>query len=69
MTLTLPLALPLPHTRHPEGAGLSECLRLAILDAGIAPTDVAYINAHGTSTAYNDKFETMAYKKARPTPP
>merc|ERR1740130_792945 len=48
---------------HPEGAGLSECLRLAILDAGIAPTDVAYINAHGTSTAYNDKFETMAYKK------
>merc|ERR1712127_1055605 len=39
------------------------CLRLAIKDAGIAPEDVAYINAHGTSTAYNDKFETMAYKK------
>ena len=32
-------------------------------DAGIEPTDVAYINAHGTSTAYNDKFETMAIKK------
>eukprot|EP00908_Phaeocystis_cordata_P026465 Transcript_8947.p1 GENE.Transcript_8947~~Transcript_8947.p1 ORF type:complete len:448 (-),score=222.03 Transcript_8947:1056-2399(-) len=49
-------------TPHPEGQGLSECLRLAIADAGIEPTDVAYINAHGTSTAYNDKFETMAYK-------
>lgn len=50
-------------TPHPEGRGLSECLRLALSDAGVAPTDVAYINAHGTSTAYNDKFETMAYKK------
>ncbi len=28
------------------------------------PTDVKYINAHGTSTAYNDKFETMAIKQA-----
>jgi len=50
-------------TPHPEGRGLSECLRLALEDGGVAPEDVAYINAHGTSTAYNDKFETMAYKK------
>jgi len=49
-------------TPHPEGAGLSECLRLAVADAGVEPTDVGYINAHGTSTAYNDKFETMAIK-------
>jgi len=49
-------------TPHPEGAGLSECLRLALVDADVAPADVAYINAHGTSTAYNDRFETMAYK-------
>ena len=49
-------------TPHPEGAGLSECLRLALEDGGVLPEDVAYINAHGTSTAYNDMFETMAYK-------
>ncbi|KAL1499368.1 hypothetical protein AB1Y20_011575 [Prymnesium parvum] len=50
-------------TPHPEGAGLAECLRLSLEDAGLAPSDVGYINAHGTSTAYNDKFETMAIKK------
>jgi len=50
-------------TPHPEGRGLADCLRFAIDDAGVALTDVAYINAHGTSTAYNDKFETMAIKK------
>jgi len=49
-------------TPHPEGAGLTECLKLAIDDANVPLTDVAYINAHGTSTAYNDKFETMAIK-------
>jgi len=50
-------------TPHPEGKGLADCLTLALEDAGVPPTDVAYINAHGTSTAYNDKFETMAFKK------
>jgi len=50
-------------TPHPEGAGLAACLRNAIADAGIAPTEVDYINAHGTSTAYNDRFETMAIKQ------
>ncbi|KAL3908174.1 MAG: hypothetical protein SGPRY_009899, partial [Prymnesium sp.] len=50
-------------TPHPEGAGLSECLRLAIEDAGISNEEIGYINAHGTSTAYNDKFETMAIKQ------
>jgi len=50
-------------TPHPEGQGLSACLTNALKDAGVAPTDVEYINAHGTSTAYNDKFETMAIKK------
>ena len=34
----------------------------AILDAGIEPKDITYINAHGTSTLYNDKFETQAIK-------
>lgn len=50
-------------TPHPEGAGLAACLTNALKDAGVEPSDVAYINAHGTSTAYNDKFETMAIKK------
>jgi len=49
-------------TPHPEGAGLSACLKLALEDANVPLEDVAYINAHGTSTAYNDKFETMAIK-------
>jgi len=35
----------------------------AIKDAGVQPQDVHYINAHGTSTHYNDKLETMAIKK------
>jgi len=42
---------------------LATCLSRAIADAGVETSDVAYINAHGTSTAYNDKFETMAIKK------
>jgi len=49
---------------HPEGEGMANCLLAAISSAGIAPSDVDYINAHGTSTPLNDKFETMAYKRA-----
>ena len=46
----------------PEGAGLAKALRIALKDARLEPKDVDYINAHGTSTAYNDKFETQAVK-------
>ncbi|HTB62568.1 MAG TPA: beta-ketoacyl-ACP synthase II [Opitutales bacterium] len=46
----------------PEGAGLAKALRTALKTAGLGPEDVDYINMHGTSTAYNDKFETMAVK-------
>ena len=47
----------------PEGEGAARCMRLALKDAGIAPNDVDYINAHGTSTEYNDANETQAIKK------
>jgi 3-oxoacyl-[acyl-carrier-protein] synthase II len=46
----------------PGGDGLARCLRRALLDAGLAPEDLDYINAHGTSTPYNDKTETAAIK-------
>lgn len=47
----------------PEAHGQSRCMQMALDDAGITPQDVAYINAHGTSTPFNDKFETVAIKK------
>jgi 3-oxoacyl-(acyl-carrier-protein) synthase len=49
-------------TPAPEGRGLAAAMRMA-LDMGDLPTtEVSYVNAHGTSTNYNDKFETMAIK-------
>ncbi len=47
-----------------EARGITLCLKQALQDAGIEPKDVGYINAHGTSTVLNDKFETMGIKKA-----
>jgi 3-oxoacyl-[acyl-carrier-protein] synthase II len=44
----------------PEGRGVINCMRTALRDADITPEAVDYINAHGTSTPYNDKHETMA---------
>ena len=45
-----------------DGEGAARAMNLAIEDAKITPKDISYINAHGTSTAYNDKFETLAVK-------
>ena len=47
----------------PEGKGLSMAMKRAIANAAVRPEEVDYINAHGTSTPYNDKFETLAIKK------
>ncbi len=46
----------------PDGEGAAMAIKEAILNAGIEPSMVDYINAHGTSTPYNDKFETAAIK-------
>ncbi|WP_273850139.1 beta-ketoacyl-ACP synthase II [Guptibacillus spartinae] len=46
----------------PEGEGGARAMKQAIDDAGLSPTDIGYINAHGTSTDYNDKYETAAIK-------
>ena len=46
----------------PGGEGGAMAMKLAIEDAGLKPEDITYINAHGTSTLYNDKFETEAIK-------
>jgi len=46
----------------PEGEGAQRSMRRALRDAGIGPADVQYINAHGTSTPYNDLNETRAIK-------
>ena len=47
----------------PEGKGLSMAMRRALASAGVGPENIDYINAHGTSTPYNDKFETLAIKR------
>jgi 3-oxoacyl-[acyl-carrier-protein] synthase II len=46
----------------PGGEGAARCMNMALKNGGIAPEDVDYINAHGTSTHFNDLYETMAIK-------
>ncbi|MEH7176311.1 beta-ketoacyl-ACP synthase II [Neobacillus vireti] len=50
-------------TPAPEGEGAQRAMKLAIADAEISPEQVDYINAHGTSTFYNDLNETLAIKE------
>ena len=51
-----------PTAPHPEGAGAREAMRLALADAGIGPDAVDHINAHGTSTALNDRTESESIR-------
>jgi 3-oxoacyl-[acyl-carrier-protein] synthase II len=46
----------------PEGEGGARAMKMALDDGNLKPEDIDYINAHGTSTEYNDKFETFAIK-------
>jgi 3-oxoacyl-[acyl-carrier-protein] synthase II len=46
-----------------DGEGAYQAMRKALEDAQISPNEVEYINAHGTSTLFNDKIETMAIKR------
>ena len=47
-----------------DGSGAAKAMELAIADAGLRPEDIDYVNAHGTSTPYNDLFETKAIRLA-----
>ncbi len=49
-------------TPAPGGEGAARCMNLAVKDAGLATSDIDYINTHGTSTYYGDLYETMAIK-------
>ena len=46
----------------PDGEGMARCMAAALADGNILPEEIDYINAHGTSTQYNDMYETMAIK-------
>lgn len=47
-----------------DGEGPANAMKLALKDGGVDPSSVSYVNAHGTSTPYNDAIETTAIKKA-----
>jgi len=47
---------------NPDGSGSAKAMEFAVKEAGLAPTDIDYINAHGTSTPINDRTETAAIK-------
>jgi 3-oxoacyl-[acyl-carrier-protein] synthase II len=55
---------------HPEGAGAERAIRLALEDAGLQPSDIGYVNAHGTGTELNDRTEgTVIARVFDPQPP
>ncbi|WP_432988960.1 beta-ketoacyl-[acyl-carrier-protein] synthase family protein [Dactylosporangium sp. CA-233914] len=51
-----------PTTPRPDGSAAAECMRRAIVDAGLSPADIGYVNAHGTSTKLGDVAESLAIR-------
>src|SRR5919197_217350 len=49
---------------HPDGDGMARAMRAALARGGIAPSDVGYVNAHGTATLQNDRIEAAALRPA-----
>jgi 3-oxoacyl-[acyl-carrier-protein] synthase II len=58
-----------PVAPHPEGVGAEAAVRQALADAGLKPEDVEHVNAHGTSTPYNDRVEGRLINKLFPQRP
>jgi len=54
---------------HPEALGLRRALRAALAQAGLAPGDLAFVNAHGTATPDNDRAEALALARELPGTP
>ena len=52
------------HMTAPQGDGAVRAMELGMADAGVEPSEVSYISAHGTGTAVNDRIETAAVKRA-----
>ena len=48
---------------HPQGRGAISCMQMAIRDAGLQPSDIHYVNAHGTGTPLNDSAEAVALQR------
>jgi 3-oxoacyl-[acyl-carrier-protein] synthase-1 len=54
---------------HPEGVGAEAAMRAALADAGLEPSDIAYLNLHGTGTPQNDVMESRAVARVFAAPP
>src|ERR671937_3241038 len=49
---------------RPDGREMAEAIRVALAEAGLAPDDIDYVNAHGSGTKQNDRHETAAFKRS-----